>query len=96
MDYLKGFLGGLLLLSGLYVIGCSYIRQLRNYRNRNRRGYSWSSPVPFVGPLLAVIGWVILPTNLSAWVLLVFVVDPDTVVFALSLPVLLHRLLSRS
>ncbi len=96
MDYLRGFLGGLLLLFGLYVIGCSYVRQLRNYRNRNQTGYSWSSPVPFVGPLLAVIGWTILPTDLSAWVLLLFVADPDTVIFALGLPGLMHRLLSRS
>ena len=96
MGFLIDILGGLLLLAGLYVIGCSYVRQAKNFRNRNRADFSSSSPTPFVGPILVVIGLSLLQGSFSAWCLLAFVLDPDTVVVVYGLPGLFKMFFRRS
>lgn len=44
MDLLKEMFGLVLLMFGLFIIGCGYARQWSNFRNRNHPNKPWSSP----------------------------------------------------
>ena len=92
METLRYLLGSAFLLSGAYIVIASYVRQITNFRNRNSENGHWSSPVPFIGPLLVVGGYFILPIEFSTWIFLIFVLDPDTVIIVLSIPHLVRSL----
>ena len=79
MDFLLTIIGLGLLAFGSFVIVCSYIGQVQNYKNRDNLNASYSSPAPFIGPILAVLGLTLMSVELSPWMLLLFVFDPDTV-----------------
>ena len=96
MDFLTAILGGGLLLFGLFVIFCSYSRQIQNFRNRGRANAPWSSPAPFIGPIFVLVGLTMMSVSLPAWSLLLFVLDPDTVIVIVSLPALVVKLRHRS
>jgi hypothetical protein len=96
MDFLKAIFGGGLLLFGLFVIFCSYSRQIQNFRNRGRANTPWSSPAPFIGPIFVLVGLTMMSVDLPAWSLLLFVADPDTVIVVVSLPALLVKLRQKS
>jgi len=85
MDVLRYLLGGALLLFGIFVVITNYVRQISNIRNRKKDGH-WSSPAPFVGPLFVIVGYAALPIEFSNWILLVVVLDPDTVITVFGLP----------
>jgi hypothetical protein len=74
--------GTVFLLIGSLIMFAKYVRQISNYRNRNKQGRRWSSPVPFIGPVLVILGNFALP----------IVFDPDTVVTILSIPYLFKAL----
>jgi hypothetical protein len=84
--------GTVFLLIGSLIMFASYVRQISNYRNRYRQGRRWSSPAPFIGPVLVILGNFALPIEFSKWILLVIVFDPDTVVTILSIPYLFKAL----
>ena len=69
-------LGSLVLLFGLFIVVMSYARQIQNSRNRETASYS--SPVPFVGPVFVVVGYAASPLPFSPWIFLVFLLDLDT------------------
>lgn len=83
--------GGAFLLLGFLIIFSSYVRQVTNFRNRNNENGQWSSPVPFMGPVLVVVGYWLLPIAFSRWIFLVIVLDPDTMVVLLSIPYLIIK-----
>jgi hypothetical protein len=93
VDLLKQIFGGLLILAGALIIVANYARQVSNFRNR--KGGRWSSPAPFVGPLFLIVGYNALPLPMSDWIFIVALVDPDTVIVVLSVPLLIIRLLRR-
>ena len=80
MVILRHLLGGTSVLLGALVVSASYVRQTTNFRNRHNENGQWSSPAPFIGPLLVVVGYFSLPIEFSYWIFLVIVLDPDTVV----------------
>lgn len=84
--------GTFFLLIGSLAVFASYVRQISNYRNRNKEGRRWSSPAPFIGPVFIIFGYFALPIEFSKWILLVVVFDPDTVVTILSIPYLFKML----
>ena len=86
MDSIRYVLGTICLLAGTLIVVASYVRQIRNYRNRNKNGHRWSSPAPFIGPALIIAGYFVLPVTFCYWLLLVFALDPDTMVTVLSIP----------
>ena len=86
MESLSHLFGGALLLFGSFIIVANYVRQITNFRNRNKKNGQWSSPAPFVGPLFIIVGYSMLPFEFSNWMFLVIVLDPDTVITILSLP----------
>ena len=79
MDFLLTILGLGLLAFGSFIIVCSYIRQVQNHKNRDNPKASYSSPAPFVGPIFVILGLTLLSVEFSPWILLVFLLDPDTV-----------------
>ncbi|MEE8405310.1 MAG: hypothetical protein V3S17_07955 [candidate division Zixibacteria bacterium] len=79
MDFLLTILGLGLLAFGSFIIVCSYLRQVQNHKNRDNPKASYSSPAPFVGPILVILGLTLVSVELSPWMLLLFVLDPDTV-----------------
>ena len=70
----------------------SDVMQVTNFRNRDKENGQWSSPAPFIGPVLIVVGYSALPIEFSKWIFLVIVLDPDTVVTILSIPYLIKGL----
>lgn len=96
MDFLMEIVYAAMVLFGLFIIGCSYSRQIYNYRNRGRPDAPWSSPAPFIGPIFVLVGLSALSVDLSAWSLLLFALDPDTVIVVAGLPVLFLKLIHRS
>ncbi len=91
MDFLQTILGLGLLLFGLFIIVCSYIRQVQNHKNRNNPEASYSSPAPFIGPILVIVGLTLVSVELSPWMLLLFLLDPDTVLIVVGLIWLLFK-----
>ncbi len=89
MESLSHIFGGALLLFGSFIFVANYVRQIANFRNRNKKNGHWSSPAPFVGPLFVIVGYSTLPFEFSIWLFLVIVLDPDTVITILSLPYLI-------
>jgi hypothetical protein len=92
MELAKYILGGALLLFGLFIVVTNYARQISNFRSGKKENGRWSSPAPLVGPLFTIIGYLILPFEFSGWILLVIVLDPDTVITILGIPYLIKAL----
>lgn len=92
MELLSYFIGGVFLLFGTLIVLASYVRQVTNFRNRDKQSGRWSSPVPFIGPVLIIVGYSALPIEFSKWVFLVIVLDPNTVFTVLSIPYLIKGL----
>ena len=88
MEVLRFIFGGVLLLFGIFIVITNYVRQISNFRNRNKGGH-WSSPAPFVGPVFIIVGYAALPIEFSNWIFLAFILDPDTVVTVIGLPFLI-------
>ena len=96
MELVQYILGSLLILLGLYLITLNYIRLIKNLQRSRRPGIgNWSSPMPIVGPLMVLLGSVVLPLHFSWWVLIAFLVDPDTILFVISLPYLVLSFIRR-
>lgn len=91
MDFLLTILGLGLLAFGSFIIVCSYIRQVQNHKNRDNPKASYSSPAPFIGPIFVIIGLALLSVELSLWMLLLFLLDPDTVMIVFGLIWLLFK-----
>ena len=96
MQQIIEILGWLLMLAGTYVIGCSYIRQIKNFKNLKHPEIVPSSPAPFIGPILVTIGLYLSPIGFSSWYLLIFAMDPDTVIVIPGLPVVFREMFRRS
>lgn len=96
MDFLETILGVAMFLFGVFIVGCSYVRQYHNYKNRNRPGAPHSSPAPVVGPIFIIFGLKFAGVEPRMWFWFFFLLDPDTVVAVLSLPVFLREILTRS
>jgi hypothetical protein len=94
VNWLNNILGTALLLSGLFIIAASYIRQFTNFKNRHKENASWSSSAPFVGPAFVITGFFILPLVPTNWIFIVIILDPDTVISIVSLPWLIKGLRS--
>lgn len=85
MDFLLKILGLGLLAFGSFVIVCSYIGQVQNSKNRDNPKAHHSSPIPFFGPILVIVGLALLSVELSPWMLLFFLFHPDTVIVVIGL-----------
>lgn len=96
MDFLNLLFGVGLVTFGLFIISSSYVRQILNFRNRNRADAGWSSPAPFVGPIFTLVGLTLLDVDLPTWSWLIFVFDPDTVIVVYGFPFFLWKQSSRS
>jgi len=92
VELLRYGLGIASLLCGALIILASYVRQISNFKNRHNEKGQWSSPAPFFGPLLVIVGYSVLPIEFSSWIFLVVVLDPDTVLTILSIPYLFKGL----
>jgi hypothetical protein len=92
MELLSNFLGGAFLLFGALMVFASYVRQVTNFKNRDKENSSWSSPVPFIGPVFIIVGYAALPIEFSKWIFLMIVLDPDTVITILNIPQLIKGL----
>lgn len=92
MELLSNFLGGAFLLFGALMVFASYVRQVTNFKNRDKENSSWSSPAPFIGPVFIIVGYAALPIEFSKWIFLMIVLDPDTVITILNIPQLIKGL----
>ena len=95
MSFLTTILGLVLTAFGGFIIVSSYVRQIHNYKVRKTGVGKHSSPAPFVGPIFVIVGLTLMSVKLSGWVWLLFLIDPDTVVIVLSLPLLFKQLSKR-
>ena len=86
MDLFRFILGGLCLLSGALIVLANYVRQISNYLNRNKKERRYSSPAPFIGPVLIILGYFAFPIEFSIWILFILLLDPDTVITIWSIP----------
>jgi len=76
----------------MYLIVINVFRQLSNYRNHRNGLNKWSSPVPLVGPICLIIGYLIAPLGFNPLIFLIFFIDADTIIFLYSIPNLLKQL----
>lgn len=90
MELFQYLLGAVFLLFGVSIVSASYVRQIANYRNRSKKDYRWSSPAPFIGPMFTILGYFTMPIEFSSWILLVIVLDPDTMLVVVSFPFLVR------
>jgi uncharacterized membrane protein YkvA (DUF1232 family) len=93
MEILSFILGALLIVYGSCLLVLNFLRQLNNYRNRKNKRNGWSSPAPLIAPIIIVLGYFVLPIDFNPIVLIVFLLDADTVLLFLGIPVLLFQLL---
>jgi len=87
--------GIVLIIFGSYLLFLNFFRQLHNFRNRKNKRSGWSSPVPLIAPVVFGLGYFVLPINFNPIVLIVFLLDADTVVVLLGIPVLLFQFLKK-
>lgn len=70
-------------------------RHIVNYRNQQKGIDRFVSGVPFVGPLVFALGWYISPLEFNPWVLLIFILETETILMLiLGLNVLYSKLRS--
>ena len=91
MDFILSILGIASLAFGSFVIVCSYLRQAKNFKNRDNPEAPHSSPAPFVGPLFVIAGLATMSVELSPWIILLFLFDPDTLIVVVGLVWLLYK-----
>lgn len=82
---MNDYMWGALMVAGALIIFAGYVRQITNFRNRHKKNGSWSSPAPFIGPILVIVGYSGLPVEFSKWIFLVIVLDLDTMITLLNL-----------
>jgi len=92
MDIFRFVLGGVFLLAGALIVLASYVRQISNCLNRYKKDWRYSSPAPFIGPMLIILGYFALPIEFSIWIFLILLLDPDTVIAILSIPHLIKAI----
>ena len=91
MELLSNLPAGILMFFGAFMILINYVRQISNFKKRNSKVRSWSSPKPFIGPILLIIGYSLLPITFSNWIYLIILLDPDTLLMILSMPYILIK-----
>lgn len=89
-------IGILLIILGSFVILCNYIYLFKNWINKKQKVDKFHSQIPLFGALLLFVGLTLLPTGFSKYYYFVFAIDPGTVMFVLSLPVLIKEMYNRS
>jgi len=89
MEWFIYIISASILLFGLFILFSNYLRQITNFKNRNKENAKWSSPAPFVGPVFVILGYSWLPFEFSNFIFFVIIFDPDTLLTLLSIPYLI-------
>jgi hypothetical protein len=95
MDFLMKVFGLVLTLFGIFIIVAAYIRQINNYKFGKTGQGKHSSPAPFIGPIFMIVGISLMQFELSGWIWMLFLLDPDTIVTLISLPEFFKQLSSK-
>jgi len=89
-------IGFALALFGFFIISTAYVRQFNNYKFRKTGQGRHSSPAPFVGPIFTIVGLALMQIDLPGWIWLLFLMDPDSLIIILGLPLLIKQLTSNN
>lgn len=87
---IRWIFGSILLLFGGYVSSFGIIRAVINFKNKKRGIDRYVSGVPF-GSLFFIVGWGITPLPWSWFVLLILIIDFDTLLLPIGLVFLLFK-----
>ena len=85
MEIIRWIFGSILLLFGGYVSSFGIIRAVINFKNKKRGINRHISGMPIIGPLLFIGGWYITPLPWSWFVLLILILDVDTLLLPVGL-----------
>jgi hypothetical protein len=90
-DWWLWILGAVFCLFGVYVACLNWAALFLSIRNARRGIGKRYSQGPVFGPLSGYLGLTALPIHKSPWVWLVLLLDPSTLVLAVSLPYLFRE-----
>ncbi|KKL48244.1 hypothetical protein LCGC14_2327430 [marine sediment metagenome] len=92
MSIILAIIGVLLMLLGLFIVLCNYVYLLKNYLNRKRNIDKFYSLIPLFGALLLLGGSFVLSVKFRVYFLLIFIFDPGTSMFLISVPHLIKEM----
>ena len=95
MTIMIKIMGILMVLFGIYILGMNWHGQIQNYRNKKKGIKKYSSPLPFIGPILICVGYNFAGFPFTGLIFLAFLRDPDTVLTILGIPWFFIGLFSR-
>jgi len=90
-EIIRWIFGSILLLFGGYVSSFGIIRAVINFKNKKRGIDRHVSGMPIIGPLVFIGGWYITPLPWSGFVLLILILDFDTLLLPVGLVYLLYK-----
>ena len=89
MEAIRWISAGLFFTIAIYIMGLGFIRQIHNLRESRKENGSWSSPTPIIGTVTFLGAWALAPTSFPSWVLLFLLLDIDTLIVLITLPIFL-------
>jgi hypothetical protein len=93
MKILSLTIGVCFLIAGISIVACNYLYLWMNYGNRKRNINNFNSLIPLFGALFLLVGSFMLLIKFRIYFLLVFVLDPGTLILLLSMPKLIRDLI---
>ena len=89
METIRWTGAGLVLIIAIYMMVLGFVRQVHNLRESRNENGKWSSPTPIIGTATFLGAWVLVPTSLPSWGFLFLLLDLDTLILLISLPMAL-------
>lgn len=92
MKIILAIIGISLILLGVFIVLCNYVYLLKNHLNRKRNKEKFYSLIPLFGALLLLGGSFVLSVKFRVYFLLIFIFDPGTSIFLISIPRLIKEM----
>ena len=89
MEAIRWISSGLLFTIAIYMMGLGFVRQIHNLRESKKENGNWSSPTPIIGTVAFLGAWTLAPPSFPSWVLLFLLLDIDTLIVLMTLPIAL-------
>jgi uncharacterized membrane protein HdeD (DUF308 family) len=86
METIRWVSAGLLSFIAIYMVVLGFVRQIHNLRESRKENSCWSSPTPLIGTVAFLGAWALAPTSFPSWGLLFLLLDIDTLIVLISLP----------
>ncbi|MEM9158064.1 MAG: hypothetical protein AAGB46_03370 [Verrucomicrobiota bacterium] len=87
LEGIQWVMGGALIALGLWISSFSILRMAKNSRRRKVGDSRHVSGLPFAGPLFFLLGYRVLPVDFSMLAFLIFLIDWDTSLLLIFVPI---------